>query len=45
MTKLTKAYHALLEQCISKPQSVWAHLERLVPCRENAFLFNKRLGR
>lgn len=27
------------------PEEVWAHLGRLVPCRENAFLYNKRIMR
>ena len=25
-------------------EDAFAHLKHLVPCRENAFLFNKRLG-
>lgn len=29
---------------VTAPEEVWAHLGQLVPRRENAFLFNKRLG-
>ena len=34
-------YH---DQIITSPDNVFAHLNALIPCRENAFLFNKRLS-
>lgn len=43
MTKLTKAYNALFEWDITRPKGNSAHLNQLTRCRENAFLYSKRL--
>ena len=38
--------HGLLRKGESdtEPEDAFAHLNKLIPCRENAFLFNKRLS-
>ena len=31
-----------VDKSVSSPEEAFAHLNRLIPCKENAFLFRKR---